>query len=49
MDIALEAKFSLPQFKFALRQAEGIIGEATKDQFWGDWASAERPQCVEQR
>ena len=46
MDIALEAKFSLPQFKFALRQAEGIIGEATKDQFWGTGLRLKDPSTL---
>ena len=46
MDIALEAKFSLPQFKFALRQAEEIIGEATKDPFWGTGLRLKDPSVL---
>ena len=46
MDIALEAKFSLPQFKFALRHAEGIIEEATKDQFWGTGLRLKDPSAL---
>ena len=35
MDIALEAKFHIPQFTLALRQAGDTIGEATKDKNFG--------------
>ena len=35
MEVALETKFAIPQFKLALKQAEGIIGEATRHPQWG--------------